>query len=56
MTTMTNTLTATMPLDTPIGDGVDQAKDVISNNMPLVFGVSIAFVAWHVGKRVLGKI
>lgn len=39
-----------------ISGGVDNAKDVISNNMPLVFGVAIAFVAWHVGRRVLGKI
>jgi phosphotransferase system glucose/maltose/N-acetylglucosamine-specific IIC component len=36
--------------------GVTNAKDVIGNNMPTVFGVAIAFVAWHVGRRVLGKI
>ncbi len=41
---------------TAVGTGVDNAKDVIGNNMPLVFGVSIAFVAWQVGRRVLGKI
>jgi hypothetical protein len=39
-----------------IADGVTQALGVISTNMPLVFGVAIAFVAWNVGKRVLGKI
>lgn len=41
---------------TAIGTGVDNAKSVIGDNMPLVFGVAIAFVAWHVGRRVLGKI
>jgi hypothetical protein len=44
------------PVDTAISGGVDQAKDVITNNMPLVFGVAVAFVAWSVGRRVLGKI
>lgn len=39
-----------------IADGVTQALGVISANMPLVFGVAIAFVAWNVGRRVLGKI
>ncbi len=39
-----------------IGGGVDNAKTVISENMPLVFGVAVAFVAWNVGRRVLGKI
>lgn len=41
---------------TALSDGVGQATQVIGNNMPLVFGVSIAFVAWRIGKRVLGKI
>lgn len=41
---------------TAIGNGVDQAKEVISDNMPLVFGVAVAFVAWNIGRRVLGKI
>lgn len=41
---------------TAISDGVTDALAVISANMPLVFGVAIAFVAWNVGKRVLGKI
>ncbi len=41
---------------TAIGTGVGNAKDVIGNNMPAVFGVAIAFVAWQVGRRVLGKI
>lgn len=44
------------PVDTAIADGVTQAKDVITDNMPLVFGVAVAFVAWSVGRRVLGKI
>jgi hypothetical protein len=41
---------------TAIASGVTDGKEVISNNMPLVFGVAIAFVAWNVGRRVLGKI
>jgi phosphotransferase system glucose/maltose/N-acetylglucosamine-specific IIC component len=44
------------PVGTAINSGVTQALDVIGDNMPLVFGVAIAFVAWNVGKRVLGKI
>lgn len=50
---------AVTPVDTvgtAIGNGVGDAKEVISDNMPLVFGVAIAFVAWNVGRRVLGKI
>ena len=39
-----------------IATAVTTATDVIGNNMPLVFGVAIAFVAWNVGRRVLGKI
>jgi hypothetical protein len=39
-----------------ISGGVTNAKAVISDNMPLVFGVAVAFVAWSVGRRVLGKI
>jgi phosphotransferase system glucose/maltose/N-acetylglucosamine-specific IIC component len=39
-----------------IAAGVNAGLDVIGDNMPLVFGVAIAFVAWNVGKRVLGKI
>lgn len=39
-----------------IADGVTTALGVVGDNMPLVFGVAIAFVAWNVGKRVLGKI
>jgi hypothetical protein len=39
-----------------IDGGVDSARGVISDNMPLVFGVAVAFVAWSVGRRVLGKI
>lgn len=41
---------------TAIASGVTQATDVITGNMPLVFGISVAFVAWAVGRRVLGKI
>jgi phosphotransferase system glucose/maltose/N-acetylglucosamine-specific IIC component len=44
------------PVGIAIDSGVDQALAVIGANMPLVFGVAIAFVAWNVGKRVLGKI
>jgi hypothetical protein len=39
-----------------IASGVTAAQGVIGDNMPLVFGVAVAFVAWNVGKRVLGKI
>lgn len=39
-----------------ISDGVTNALGVITTNMPLVFGVAVAFVAWNVGRRVLGKI
>lgn len=41
---------------TAITDGVTQALGVIGDNMPAVFGVAVAFVAWTVGRRVLGKI
>jgi hypothetical protein len=41
---------------TAIAAGVASAQGVIGDNMPLVFGVAVAFVAWNVGKRVLGKI
>lgn len=39
-----------------IASAVTTATGVIGDNMPLVFGVAIAFIAWNVGKRVLGKI
>lgn len=39
-----------------VDTGVDNAKEVISDNMPAVFGVAVAFVAWSIGRRVLGKI
>lgn len=39
-----------------ITGAVNTAKEVVTDNMPLVFGVAIAFVAWSVGRRVLGKI
>ncbi|MDQ0733477.1 hypothetical protein [Arthrobacter sp. B1I2] len=41
---------------TAISGAVDAATGVITTNMPVVFGVAIAFVAWNIGKRVLGKI
>lgn len=44
------------PVNTAIDNGVDSALGVITDNMPLVFGVAVAFVAWSVGRRVLGKI
>lgn len=39
-----------------IASAVTTATGVIGDNMPLVFSVAIAFIAWNVGKRVLGKI
>lgn len=41
---------------TAINSAANNAKEVIVNNMPVVFGVAIAFIAWAVGRRVLGKI
>lgn len=55
---MSNLATAT-PADTvgtSVTGAVSTATEVISDNMPLVFGVAVAFVAWSVGRRVLGKI
>ena len=48
-------MTPTGPGDS-IATAVTTAKGVVNDNMPLVFGVAIAFVAWSVGRRVLGKI
>lgn len=48
--------TAVDVVGTAISGGVTQALAVISDNMPLVFGVAVAFVAWRVGRRVLGNI
>ena len=39
-----------------IASGVTAAQGVITDNMPIVFAVAVAFVAWNVGRRVLGKI
>ena len=50
------TVTPADTVGTAITAGVDTGKEVISDNMPLVFGVAVAFVAWSVGRRVLGKI
>ncbi|WP_432488724.1 hypothetical protein [Kineococcus sp. SYSU DK018] len=49
-------MTGTTAVSTAINDGVSQALSVVGDNMPLVFGVAVAFVAWSVGRRVLGKI
>lgn len=49
-------VTATDGVATAILSGVTDAKTVITENMPVVFGVAIAFVAWRVGRRVLGHI
>ncbi len=43
-------------VSTAIQQGVTQAQAVIGDNMPAVFLVAVAFVAWNVGKRVLSKI
>ena len=53
---MNTTPDATGVVGGAISGGVSQALDVIGDNMPLVFGVAVAFVAWSVGRRVLGKI
>jgi hypothetical protein len=50
------TVTPADTVGTAIGGGVNSAQEVITDNMPLVFGVAVAFVAWSVGKRVLGKV
>ena len=50
------TVTPAATVGGAISGGVDSAQDVITDNMPLVFGVAVAFVAWSVGRRVLGKI
>lgn len=50
------TVTPAGTVGTAIAGGVDSANDVITDNMPIVFSVAVAFVAWSVGKRVLGKI
>ena len=50
------TTTAADVVGTAITGGVTSALEVITDNMPLVFGVAVAFVAWSVGRRVLGKI
>lgn len=47
---------AVAAINASIGGIVSDALEVINTNMPLVFGVALAFVAWGVGKRVLGKI
>lgn len=41
---------------TAIGSGVTDGLAVINENMPTVFGVAIAWVAWKVGRKVLGHI
>lgn len=49
-------MSTTPDVDGAITSGVGSATNVISSNMPAVFGVAVAFVAWSVGRRVLGKI
>lgn len=51
-----NPATAAEQVGSSIAGAVTTALDVIGDNMPLVFGVAIAFVAWTIGRRVLGKI
>lgn len=48
--------TAATDVGTAIAGGVTAATSVIGTNMPLVFGIAVLFVAWTVGRRVLGKI
>lgn len=48
--------TSVTDVGTALSGAVDKALSVISGNMPTVFGVAIAFVAWKVGRRVLGHI
>ncbi len=48
--------TAPPEIKTAITTGTTAAKDTITDNMPLVFGVAVAFVAWSIGRRILGKI
>jgi hypothetical protein len=58
-TTTTRSCTAAEEKDhvgDQVGVGTNNASSVIGENMPLVFGVAVAFVAWAVGRRVLGKI
>ena len=43
-------------VNTAIGSAVSDALAVVTTNMPLVFGVAVAFVVWKVGKRILGKV
>ncbi len=50
------TATPADTVGTAIAGGVDTGKEVIGDNMPLVFSVAVAFVAWSVGRRVLGEI
>ena len=38
--------TAPADVTAAITDGATQGKDVIADNMPVVFSVAIAFVAW----------
>lgn len=50
------TATPADQVGTQVSTGVTDAKEVVADNMPLVFSVAIGFVAWAVGRRVLGKI
>lgn len=48
--------TAAAAVGSAISGAVTTALEVIGDNMPLVFGVAVAFVAWNIGRRILGKI
>ena len=50
------TATPAEQVGTALTGAVNVAKEVIGDNMPLVFGIPIAFVAWNIGKRVLGRV
>lgn len=49
-------MSTTPEIDSAITGGAGDALNVITTNMPVVFGVAVAFVAWKVGKRVLNKV
>ena len=39
-----------------IASAVTESLSIVTTNMPLIFGVAVAFVVWKVGKRILGKV
>ena len=56
MSILATAATPASTVGTSVSGAVTTATQVIGDNMPLVFGVAVAFVAWSVGRRVLGKI